>query len=81
CDEESGSDHGRAIVEAEARRAAHVLVLEPSAPGGCVKTARKGTGSGGREVEGRAAHAGLEPEKGASAVLELARQIERIYAL
>ncbi|MCV4567140.1 M20/M25/M40 family metallo-hydrolase, partial [Escherichia coli] len=30
CDEESGSDHGRAIVEAEARRAAHVLVLEPS---------------------------------------------------
>ncbi|CDM64972.1 M20 family metallopeptidase [Pyrinomonas methylaliphatogenes] len=81
CDEESGSDHGRAIVEAEARRAAHVLVLEPSAPGGCAKTARKGTGIFCLEVEGRAAHAGLEPEKGASAVLELARQIERIYAL
>jgi len=81
CDEESGSDDGRAIVETEARRASHVLVLEPSAPGGCVKTARKGTGIFCLEVEGRAAHAGLEPEKGASAVLELARQIERIYEL
>ena len=81
CDEESGSMSGRALVEEEARRAECVLVLEPPAPGGRVKTARKGTGLFTLSVEGRAAHAGLEPEKGVSAVLELARQIEGVYAL
>ncbi len=81
CDEEEGSQTGRALVEAEARRAAHVLVLEPSAPGGRVKTGRKGTGMYTLTVRGRAAHAGLDPEKGASAILELARQIERLHAL
>src|ERR1700754_2694877 len=44
CDEESGSHSGRALVEEEARRAEYVLVLEPAAPGGHAKTARKGTG-------------------------------------
>jgi glutamate carboxypeptidase len=78
CDEESGSHSGRALVEEEARRAEYVLVLEPSAPGGRAKTARKGTGLFTLAVEGRAAHAGLEPEKGVSAILELARQIERV---
>jgi len=81
CDEESGSTGGRALVEEEARRAECVLVLEPPAPGGRAKTARKGTGLFTLSVEGRAAHAGLEPEKGVSAVLELARQIERVCAL
>jgi glutamate carboxypeptidase len=81
CDEESGSLGGRALVEGEARRAQFVLVLEPPAPGGRAKTARKGTGLFTLSVEGRAAHAGLEPEKGVSAVLELARQIESVYAL
>lgn len=81
CDEESGSMSGRALVEEEARRAECVLVLEPPAPGRRVKTARKGTGLFTLSVEGRAAHAGLEPEKGVSAVLELARQIERVCAL
>jgi len=81
CDEEEGSHSGRAFVEAEARRAAQVLVLEPSASGGRVKTARKGTGMFTLRAEGRAAHAGLEPEKGASAVLEMARQIERLHSL
>jgi glutamate carboxypeptidase len=81
CDEESGSMSGRALVEEEARRAEFVLVLEPPAPGGRAKTARKGTGLFTLSVEGRAAHAGLEPEKGVSAVLELARQIERVCAL
>jgi glutamate carboxypeptidase len=81
CDEESGSFSGRELVEREARRAEYVLVLEPPAPGGRAKTARKGTGLFTREVEGRAAHAGLEPEKGVNAVLELARQIERVSAL
>ena len=81
CDEESGSMSGRALVEEEARRAECVLVLEPPAPGRRVKTARKGTGLFTLSIEGRAAHAGLEPEKGVSAVLELARQIECVYAL
>jgi glutamate carboxypeptidase len=81
CDEEAGSMSGRALVEEEARRAECVLVLEPPAPGGRVKTARKGTGYFRLAVEGVAAHAGLEPEKGASAVLEISRQIERLHAL
>jgi glutamate carboxypeptidase len=81
CDEESGSPSGRALVEAEARNARAVLVLEPPASGGRVKTARKGTGMFTLEVHGRAAHAGLDPEKGVSAVLELARQTVRLSEL
>jgi len=81
CDEESGSYSGRRLVEEAARGAECVLVLEPPAPGGRAKTARKGTGIFTLAVEGRAAHAGLEPEKGVSAVLEIARQVERLHAL
>ncbi|HEX8175582.1 MAG TPA: M20 family metallopeptidase [Pyrinomonadaceae bacterium] len=81
CDEETGSERGRALIEDEARQAACALVLEPPASGGRVKTARKGTGLFTLEALGRAAHAGLEPEKGASAVLEIARQIERLHNL
>ncbi len=81
CDEETGSARGRELVEAEAHRARCALVLEPPASRGRVKTGRKGTGLFRLEVMGRAAHAGLEPEKGASAILELARQIERLHAL
>ncbi len=81
CDEETGSASGRALVEEEARRAEFVLVLEPPAPDGSVKTERKGTGLFSLRAEGRAAHAGLDPEKGVSAVLEIARQIERLHSL
>lgn len=81
CDEETGSRTGRQLVEAEARRAHAVLVLEPPASGGRVKTGRKGTGIFTIEAHGRAAHAGLEPEKGASAILELAKQTVRLHAL
>ncbi|HVS20921.1 MAG TPA: M20 family metallopeptidase [Pyrinomonadaceae bacterium] len=81
CDEESGSPSGRPLVEAEAKRARAVLVLEPPASGGRVKTARKGTGMFTIEVHGRAAHAGLDPEKGVSALLELARQTIRLHNL
>ncbi len=81
CDEESGSPSGRALVEAEAKKARAVLVLEPSAGGGRAKTSRKGTGMFTLEVLGRAAHAGLDPEKGVSAVLELARQTVRLHDL
>jgi glutamate carboxypeptidase len=81
CDEERGSARGRSLVEAEAEQSQAVLVLEPPASGGRVKTGRKGTGSFTLEVHGCAAHAGLEPEKGASAVLEMARQIQRLHEL
>ncbi|HZH91117.1 MAG TPA: M20 family metallopeptidase [Pyrinomonadaceae bacterium] len=79
CDEEVGSQSGRALVEAAARSAANVFVFEPSAPGGSAKTGRKGTSSYTVRADGIAAHAGLEPEKGASAILEIARQIERLH--
>ena len=81
CDEEVGSQSGRALVETEARRAEHVLVFEPSASGGRAKTARKGTSTYTVRAKGIAAHAGLDPEKGASAILEIARQIERLHTL
>jgi glutamate carboxypeptidase len=80
CDEEVGSFTGRPIVEAEALKSEFCLVCEPSA-GGRVKTGRKGTGTFTIKAHGRPAHAGLEPEKGASAILELARQIEKLSAL
>ena len=81
CDEETGSATGRPLVEHEARRAAQVLVLEPPAPGGCVKTARKGVGSWTVAAQGIASHAGLNPEAGASAILELAQQTQRLHSL
>jgi glutamate carboxypeptidase len=80
-DEEVGSGASRAAIEEEARRSAAVLVLEPSLPGGAVKTSRKGCGAYQISVRGVAAHAGIEPEKGASAVQELAHQILKINAL
>ncbi len=80
CDEETGSLTGKQLVEAEARRAHAVLVLEPPGNGGRVKTGRKGTGIFTIEARGCAAHSGLEPEKGASAILELARQTERLHS-
>ena len=80
-DEEVGSESSRAAIEDEARRSRAVLVLEPSLPGGAVKTSRKGCGSYQLIVRGIAAHAGIEPQKGASAVQELAHQILRVNAL
>jgi glutamate carboxypeptidase len=80
-DEEVGSATSRAAIEAEAERSAAVLVLEPSLPGGAVKTARKGCGGFEVVVHGVSAHAGIEPEKGASALQELAHQILRINRL
>jgi glutamate carboxypeptidase len=82
CDEEVGSASGWPLIERVARERStkYAFVLEPPALGGRVKTGRKGTGIYAIKVEGKAAHAGLEPEKGASAILELARQIERLHA-
>jgi glutamate carboxypeptidase len=74
-DEEIGSPTSRTLIEATARASAHVLVLEPPLPGDRLKTARKGVGSFALEIYGRAAHAGVEPQKGISALVELAHQV------
>lgn len=83
CDEEVGSMSGWPLLEqvAKSSRTRCAFVMEPPASGGRVKTSRKGTGIFAIKVEGKAAHAGLEPEKGASAILELARQTEQLHAL
>jgi glutamate carboxypeptidase len=81
-DEEVGSDSSRRITEEVAKRSASVLVLEPSyGLDGALKTARKGVGEYLLKVSGVAAHSGLDFEKGQSAILELARQIERVSKL
>ena len=78
-DEEVGSESSRAITERVAKQSAAVLVCEPAfGPEGKLKTARKGVGDFTVHVRGTASHAGLEPEKGQSAIVELARQIVRI---
>jgi len=83
CDEEVGSQSGWPLIErvAKMRKTRCAFVMEPPALGAKVKTGRKGTGMFSIKVEGKAAHAGLEPEKGASAILELARQTERLHAI
>jgi len=78
-DEEVGSDSSRATTEALAKKSAAVLVLEPSyGPLGAVKTARKGVAEYRVRVTGKAAHAGLDFQKGVNAIVELACQIEKI---
>ncbi len=78
-DEEIGSPTSKAFTEAEAKRSDTVLVAEPSAGlEGNLKTARKGGGTFRINVRGQASHAGLDFAAGASAVVELARQIERL---
>jgi glutamate carboxypeptidase len=78
-DEEIGSPSSRVLTEEIARKSSAVLVLEPGTGlDGKLKTARKGVGDYRVTVRGRAAHAGLDFEKGANAVVEMARQIERI---
>jgi glutamate carboxypeptidase len=78
-DEEVGSPSSRALTETNARSSHAVLVLEPGTGlSGKLKTARKGVGVFAVAVHGRAAHAGVDFSAGASAVLELARQIQRI---
>lgn len=78
-DEETGSKKSRAGTEALARQSKAVLVLEPGTGlEGKAKTARKGIGMYTLKVRGVAAHAGVDFEKGASAVVEMARQIERV---
>jgi glutamate carboxypeptidase len=76
-DEEIGSPASRLITEKLARESAAVFVLEP-AQGLAYKTARKGTGNWRIDIHGAAAHAGVDFDKGASALRELARVIETV---
>ena len=80
-DEETGSATSRALLETEARQSEAVLVLEPALPGGVLKTRRKGCGDYEVIVRGQAAHAGVDPGKGVSAIRELARQILAVEML
>ena len=81
-DEEVGSTTSRQLIEEEARKSAQVFCLEPGAgKEGALKTGRKGVGMFQVRVTGRAAHAGNEPEKGISAVEEMAHQILRLHSL
>ena len=78
-DEEVGSYSSRKITEDLARKSSAVLVLEPAAGRGAVKTARKGVGEYILSVKGVSSHAGLDPGKGHSAIVELARQISVLW--
>ncbi|MGD9995402.1 MAG: M20/M25/M40 family metallo-hydrolase [Ilumatobacteraceae bacterium] len=78
ADEEVGSTASRALIEERAVACGAVLVVEPSADGGALKTARKGTGGFEVVVHGRAAHAGLEPEKGVNSLVAASELIGRI---
>jgi glutamate carboxypeptidase len=81
-DEEIGSCDSMKHIKRLAKVSERVFVLEPAlGPAGKLKTARKGNGFFEIRVLGRAAHAGLEPERGASAILELSMVIQRLFAL
>jgi len=78
-DEEVGSGSSRALTEEAARRSVAVLVLEPGTGlEGKLKTSRKGVGDYTIRVRGKAAHAGLDFTQGANAIVEMARQLERV---
>lgn len=80
CDEEIGTHASLATIEAHARGAAAVLVPEPCNKGGHAKTQRKGVLTYRLDVTGRAAHAGVAPQTGINAIVEMGKQIERLYS-
>ena len=80
-DEEIGSYASRALIEERAKATGNVLVFEPSGNGDALKIARKGVGTFRVDIAGRASHAGLEPEKGINALIELAAQVQKIVAI
>ena len=80
-DEEVGSPSSRELIEREAQSAQAVLVLEPSLPGGALKTSRKGVGRFTVKATGRAAHTGIDPERGINAIEEIAHQVFELHRL
>lgn len=82
ADEEIGSRSSSRYIRMLARRADRALVLEPAmGDSGHIKTERKGIGRFTITVYGKAAHAGLDPESGASAILELSHVIQKLFAM
>jgi glutamate carboxypeptidase len=81
ADEERLSPTSKELIQAQARRAHAVGILEPARPGGEYVMARKGAGTFHLEVTGKSSHAGLQPELGASAIWDLARKIADLCAL
>lgn len=81
CDEETGSATSRGLIEELAAGAHAVLVPEPPLPGGRAKTRRKGVAGYRIQVHGKASHAGLAPEEGINAIVELAHQVLAVTAL
>jgi glutamate carboxypeptidase len=81
-DEEIGSPDSMRLIRRLARGAARAFILEPAfGRAGKLKTSRKAAGSFTITVTGRAAHAGVSPEEGASAILEMSHQVQRLFAL
>ena len=81
-DEEIGSPDSTPLIRRLARRAERAFILEPAfGKSGKLKTARKAVGSFKLTISGRAAHAGVSPEEGVSAILELSHQLQRLFAL
>lgn len=81
-DEELGSDDSAKLIRSLARKSARVLIPEPSfGESGALKTSRRGVGRYEIRITGKAAHSGLEPEKGISAVVVLADVIKELGAL
>ena len=81
ADEEAGSPTGKPLIEEAAAGVSAALVVEPALPDGGLKTARKGLGRFRLEISGVAAHSGTNAGQGASAIVELARQVLRLEAL
>ena len=81
ADEERLSPTSREVIATEARRSHSVGILEPARPGGEYVMARKGAGTFYLEVAGKASHAGLQPELGASAIWDLAQKVAALHAL
>lgn len=80
-DEEIGSPSGRPVIEATARGARAVFNAEPGRESGNVVTGRKGASFFKFEITGKAAHSGANPERGVSAIEEMARKIQALHAL
>jgi glutamate carboxypeptidase len=80
-DEEVGSNSSRALIETEASQCLAVFVLEPSLPGGALKTSRKGVGRFTVKAIGKSAHAGIAPLKGINAIEEISRQIIKLQGM
>lgn len=80
-DEEIGGANSQELIETEARRSQAVLVLEPSLPGGALKTERKGVGRFTIKTIGKATHAGINPEDGINSIEEIAHQILKLQGM